>query len=93
MIMNNFTVLGTAPDGTELRLSDTDQGQHIHISGATGTGKSVLMANLMASQLRADAGICLIDPHGTLAETVLTLIPPHRHRQVVFLNMADLDRP
>ena len=87
------TLIGTTGSGQELFLSDSDQGQHIDITGATGTGKSVLMQNLVAGTLQSDAGLCVIDPHGSLAETVLGLIPPHRHRQVVFLNMADLDRP
>lgn len=56
-------------------------------------GKSVLLANMMSDMLRGGTGLCLIDPHGTLASTALTLVPPHRHRQVVFLNMADLERP
>jgi hypothetical protein len=56
-------------------------------------GKSVLLANMISDTLQADAGMCLIDPHGTLAQAALTLVPPRRHRQVVFLNMADLERP
>ena len=74
-------------------IAPEDWAQHITIVGGTGQGKSVLLANMISDTLQAEAGMCLIDPHGTLANTALTLIPPHRHRQVVFLNMADLERP
>lgn len=87
------TLIGTTARGEQLFLLDSDQGQHIDITGATGMGKSVLLQNLAAANLQSDAGLCVIDPHGSLAEAVLALVPPHRGRQVVFLNMADLERP
>src|SRR4051794_41473807 len=84
---------GIKSNGSPFVLSDTDKGQHILIDGGTGTGKSVLLANMAAPLLAGDAGVCLIDPHGSLADEFIKLIPPQRHRDLVFLNMADLERP
>jgi hypothetical protein len=85
--------IGTRSSGSPFTLSDEDQGQHAVLIGGTGTGKSVLLSNMAAPLLERGDGVCLIDPHGSLADNFLKLIPPHRHRDVVFLNMADLERP
>jgi DNA helicase HerA-like ATPase len=41
------------------------------VCGATGTGKSTLLANLIASDIRSGRGVVLIDPHGDLFADVL----------------------
>lgn len=85
--------LGTTATGQPCTLSAADRRRHIHIIGQTGTGKSALMANLIAQDLANGAGLCLIDPHGDLAQTALSLIPPARAHQLVYINPADLERP
>ena len=85
--------IGIRQNGSPFILSNADQGQHIFVAGGTGTGKSVLLANMAAPLLAAGEGVCVIDPHGSLAEDMIRLIPPSRHRDLVFLNMADLEHP
>ncbi|HEY4941879.1 MAG TPA: type IV secretion system DNA-binding domain-containing protein [Rhizomicrobium sp.] len=58
--------LGTADDGPVV-LSDDERARHIHIIGSTGTGKSKLMEHMLRSDITKGRGLCLIDPHGTLA--------------------------
>lgn len=62
--------------------------RHVHVLGKTGMGKSTLLRSLMA-RLVEDSGFCLLDPHGDLAEWALSVIPPHRLDDVVFLDAAD----
>ena len=40
-----------------------------------------------------DDGICLIDPHGDLAEDVLAFVPKERAKDVVYFDAGNEDRP
>ena len=68
-----------------------DRRQHVYILGKSGTGKSVLMFNMIIQNLRNGEGVCVVDPHGELVEGVLSAIPPHRMRDVIYFNPADAD--
>ena len=67
--------------------------RHIHIIGATGTGKSTLLVNLIAQDIFTNKGLALLDPHGDLVETVLTLIPENRIQDVVLVDPSDFEYP
>jgi len=41
----------------------------------TGTGKSTLLLNMAISDIQNGYGLCIIDPHGDVAETILNYIP------------------
>jgi len=66
---------------------------HVYIVGKTGTGKSTLIENMVVSDIRADNGLALIDPHGDLAEDVLHFIPKRRIEDVIYFNPADMEYP
>lgn len=68
-----------------------DRRQHMYVLGKSGTGKSVLLSNLIAQNIQNGDGLCLVDPHGELVEEVLELIPPHRIQDVIYFNPADTD--
>jgi hypothetical protein len=73
---------------------DTDQRlRHIHIIGATGTGKSTLLHSLIAQDIDEGAGLCVIDPHGDLIENILDVIPEHRLQDVVLVDPTDSEFP
>ena len=55
-----------------------DRRQHIYILGKSGTGKSVLMFNMIAQNIANGDGVCVVDPHGELVEGVLKIIPENR---------------
>lgn len=57
-------------------LLPADRLRHLHLLGKTGVGKSTLLANLMAQDLRAGRGFALIDPHGDLVDDVRRLLTP-----------------
>lgn len=52
-------------------LNDEERSRHVHIVGASGSGKSKFMESLLRQDITAGRGLCLIDPHGTLADDVV----------------------
>src|SRR5512146_2390191 len=55
-----------------LRLPVTDARVHAHVLGKTGSGKSYFLASLFLAMQRAGMAATLLDPHGDLAELVLS---------------------
>jgi type IV secretory pathway TraG/TraD family ATPase VirD4 len=73
-----------------VRLSTDALRRHLYIVGKSGTGKSVLLDNLITELIENGSGCCLIDPHGDLAETVVSRIPQKRINDVIYFDPADL---
>lgn len=69
-----------------------DRRRHFYVIGKTGTGKSTLLANMAINDLKQNEGLCVIDPHGDLVETLLSYIPSHRINDVIYFNPADTER-
>ncbi len=69
-----------------------DRRRHMYVIGKTGTGKSTLLANMAINDLKNDEGMCVIDPHGDLVETLLDYIPSRRINDVIYFDPADPDR-
>jgi len=76
-----------------LGLNAVDRMRHIYMIGKTGSGKSSLLKNLIVQDIYRGEGICLIDPHGDLAEEILDMIPAKRLRHVVYIDPADRENP
>jgi type IV secretory pathway TraG/TraD family ATPase VirD4 len=51
-----------------------DRFQHMYVIGKTGTGKSTLLFNLMLQDVKAGRGFIFLDPHGDLAEKLVSHI-------------------
>ncbi len=68
-----------------------DRRQHVYLLGKSGTGKSVLLFNMIIQNIINGEGVCLVDPHGENVEAVLSAIPPHRLKDVVYFNPADAE--
>jgi hypothetical protein len=66
-----------------LTLSDSQRLRHVYVIGKTGTGKSTAFINWAINDIRAGRGCVFIDPHGQDAETLLSLIPTNRRRDVI----------
>lgn len=75
-----------------LAISPEDSLMHLHVVGPTGTGKSTLLLNLAAQDMRAGATI-VIDPKGDLADDLLDRVPPARAHDVICIDPTDIDRP
>lgn len=68
-----------------------DRRQHVYILGKSGTGKSVLMFNMMIQNIKNGEGVCVVDPHGELVEGILSSIPKERMKDVIYFNPADTE--
>lgn len=72
---------------------DAFRNRHLYMLGATRMGKSTLLLNMIAQDLEAGRGLCLIDPHGDLALDVLRLLPSERAGDALYLDFADREHP
>lgn len=77
----------------EIHMAEEDRMRHLYTIGQTGTGKSVLLTNMMLQDIHNGEGCCFIDPHGTDVEYVLANIPPHRYKDVIYFDPANTERP
>lgn len=73
----------------EVRLSAEQRTRHTHIIGASGTGKSTLLFNLIKSDIESGEGVAVLDPHGDLIDRILGIIPPERIDDVVLVDPSD----
>lgn len=76
-----------------VHILQEDRRRHVYIIGKTGTGKSYLLQDMVIQDIRAGGGVCVIDPHGDLVETILKYIPPERADDVIYFDPADVERP
>lgn len=72
-------------------IKRNDRRQHMYVIGKTGTGKSAFLSNLIIQDIANGEGLCVVDPHGELVESVLSKIPKERIKDVVYFNPADTD--
>src|SRR3989338_6257016 len=70
-----------------------DRRRHLYIIGKSGVGKSKLLELLIRQDLVYGHGLCLMDPHGDVIETILDFIPENRINDVVLINPPDMDYP
>jgi hypothetical protein len=80
-------------DVQEVSLTSDQRTKHIHLIGASGSGKSSLLLNLIKQDLENNQGLCVIDPHGDLIDSVIENIPESRIKDVVIFDPSDSDFP
>src|SRR6202000_359986 len=86
-------VLGRRRRG-EVRRSAEERSWHTHILGGSGRGKSSLMQLMIRQDILAGRGLCLIDPHGILADEVIEWSASRRlndFRRIHIIEASDLD--
>ena len=74
-------------------IREDDRRRHFYIIGQTGTGKSVLLKNMIVQDIEAGKGVCFIDPHGQDIQDILSRIPASRTEDVLYFNPAETSRP
>ena len=87
------TRLGLDTAGNPVSLTLSERLRQIAVLGKTGMGKSTLLRAIAAQDIARGDGVLLIDPHGTLAEECLALVPKERRNQVCFFDLSDTDYP
>src|SRR4051794_16133043 len=71
-------VIGIANTGPRVRvgISLADCRHHIHVCGPTGTGKTVLLENMIRDDVEAGRGLAAFDPaKGDLIRDLLDVLP------------------
>ena len=74
-------------------IKKEDRMRHTYIIGKTGMGKSVLLENMVYSDICNGHGVMFIDPLGDSAEFILKLIPKKRINDVVLIDPSDTEYP
>jgi hypothetical protein len=80
-------------ESVPVRLSPDQRVRHTHIIGASGTGKSTLLFNLIRQDIESGEGVAVLDPHGDLVDRVLGIIPENRMGDVVLVDPSDTEYP
>jgi len=62
----------------DVTISEEDRRTHMHVIGATGTGKSKFLEHMIRQDILKGHGVCLIDPTGALYDDLVKWIESHR---------------
>jgi DNA helicase HerA-like ATPase len=62
-------------EGENRSLFTLDPAQHSYIIGASGSGKTHLLRNILIQMIARGDGVGFLDPHGDTAEELLDHIP------------------
>jgi hypothetical protein len=73
----------------QVGLSVEQRLRHSYVIGASGTGKSTLLLNMIVQDIQKGEGVGVLDPHGDLIDQILGHIPENRFKDVVLLDPAD----
>ena len=76
--------------GRAVGVTVADARHHLQIIGATGSGKSTLMAHLVCDDAWAGRGALVIDPKGDLIVDITAHLPARARRRVILI---DPDHP
>ncbi|MCD5383070.1 ATP-binding protein, partial [Candidatus Gracilibacteria bacterium] len=74
-------------------MKNVDRRRHVYVIGKTGMGKSTILENMLFSDIQAGKGVTVIDPHGDLAEAVISFVPSNRVNDVVIFDPSDTAFP
>ena len=74
-------------------IKENDRTKHTYIIGKSGMGKSTLLENFVLQDINNGEGVCVIDPHGSMAEKLLDHIPESRIKDVVYFAPFDGEFP
>lgn len=78
---------------TDIIFAKEDRVRHAYVIGQTGTGKTVMLKNMIIQDIKNGDGVCFIDPHGTDIEHILANIPADRIDDVIYFDPAYTARP
>jgi type IV secretory pathway TraG/TraD family ATPase VirD4 len=78
---------------TTIGLTENERQKHVYIIGATGTGKTTMIQSMVKEDIEKGKGLCVIDPHGDLAESIIALIPKSRKDDFIYFNPDDIKHP
>jgi hypothetical protein len=78
---------------TEIRMTKEDRLRHFYVIGQTGTGKTTMLKNMIRQDILNGEGVCMIDPHGSDIQDVLSYVPKERYEDVIYFDPGHTERP
>lgn len=78
---------------TPIGLTLEERKRHMYVIGATGSGKTTLLTSMITHDIRSGNGVCVVDPHGDLAESLLYTVPEERLGDLIYFNPYDIKYP
>ncbi|MCD6194661.1 type IV secretion system DNA-binding domain-containing protein [bacterium] len=83
------TILGEAVfrgQRKKVFIKEKDRLRHIYCIGKTGTGKTTLLEGMIMDDIKKGKGVGVLDPHGDLAEKLLSKLPDNRIKDVIYFD-------
>jgi len=80
-----------AGDSKVICISAKTRSCHTHLIGRPHMGKSTLEEHMILHDIEQGHGVAVLDPHGDMAERLLTLIPKEAVERVIYFDPADPD--
>jgi len=74
-------------------IPDAERLKHTHVVGATGSGKTTVLKNLIIQDMQRGNGLAVIDPKGDLIDAILGNIPRYRRDDVILFDPTDTRCP
>lgn len=78
---------------TDIGLTEEERETHMYIIGRTGSGKTTMMFSMAKHDIEKGRGMAFLDPHGDIADDLISIIPEKRINDLVFINPIDLKFP
>jgi predicted ribonuclease YlaK len=78
---------------TEIKITPEDRLRHFYVIGQTGTGKTTLLKTMIRQDILNGDGVCMIDPHGSDIQEILSYIPKERYEDVIYFDPSYTERP
>src|SRR2546421_8575726 len=79
--------------GYKVRISQKDLCETTYLLGLPGRGKSALISVMLLRQMELGDSCVVIDPHGSLVDDLIKRMPASRVKDVVLLDITDVDFP
>lgn len=76
-------------NGDVVRLPNARRDRHMHVLGISGVGKSFFLEHLIRQDIIAGHGVCVIDPHGTLYDSLVQWIASERLERVRTIHLLN----
>jgi predicted ribonuclease YlaK len=78
---------------TDIYMSPEDRLRHFYVIGQTGTGKTTLLKRMIRQDILNGEGVCMIDPHGSDIQDILSYVPKERLDDLVYFDPSHTARP
>ena len=79
--------------GGDIEIGTETRENHWYIIGASQSGKTTFLKNLIVKDMKAGRGLCLIDMHGDAARELTCCVPRSRIDDVIYFNPASRASP